>query len=103
MSATEAPPSGGTLGRPGDQAQGRPAADHRPGPYVDDLQLPGMVHAAFVRSTEAHANITSIDVSAAAAPGVLAVLTGDDLDFLAPLPMVWVPPGVEVPRPSTVR
>ncbi|MEA2155879.1 MAG: aerobic carbon-monoxide dehydrogenase large subunit, partial [Solirubrobacteraceae bacterium] len=32
--------------------------------YVDDLVLPGMLHAAVVRSPEAHANIVSIDTSA---------------------------------------
>ena len=34
--------------------------------YVDDIALPGMLHAAIVRSTEAHANVVSIDTSAAA-------------------------------------
>ena len=35
------------------------------GHYIDDLQLPGMLHAAFLRSPFAHAEITGIDVSAA--------------------------------------
>ena len=35
------------------------------GRYVDDVQLPGMLHATFVRSTSAHARITSVDVDAA--------------------------------------
>jgi carbon-monoxide dehydrogenase large subunit len=48
--------------------------------YVDDLQLPGMVHLAIVRSPYAHANITGIDTSAARAmPGVVAVITARDL------------------------
>ena len=57
--------------------------------YVDDLALPGMLHAAVVRSREAHANIVSIDASAALArPGIKAVYTGNDMsDLLAPLPM----------------
>src|SRR5207249_8111215 len=68
--------------------------------YVDDVRLPGMLHAAFVRSPEAHAKITSIDTSAALEhPGVRAVLTGDDVQPAAPLPMVWIPPGVEVRTP----
>ena len=47
--------------------------------YVDDVRLPEMHHAAFVRSPHAHAKINSIDVSKAlAAPGVVAVLTGED-------------------------
>ncbi|MBD3678474.1 MAG: xanthine dehydrogenase family protein [Rhodobacteraceae bacterium] len=50
------------------------------GKYVDDVQLPRMVHAAFHRSPHAHAKIVSIDVSAAKAmPGVIAIYTGKDL------------------------
>ena len=49
------------------------------GRYVDDIQLPGMLHAAFLRSPYPHARIRSIDVSAAQLlPGVHAVITGDD-------------------------
>jgi carbon-monoxide dehydrogenase large subunit len=50
------------------------------GHYVDDLTRPGQAHAVFLRSPHAHANIRSIDASAAKAkPGVLAIFTGDDL------------------------
>ena len=50
------------------------------GCYLDDIQMPGMTHAAFVRSPHAHARIVSIDVSEAkAAPGVLAVFTHEDV------------------------
>ncbi|MGP9820520.1 xanthine dehydrogenase family protein molybdopterin-binding subunit [Salinarimonas sp. NSM] len=50
------------------------------GRYTDDLARPGQAHAAFVRSPHAHARIRSIDTAAAAAmPGVVAILTGDDL------------------------
>lgn len=50
------------------------------GQYVDDLQLPRMVHAAFVRSPYAHARIAHIDLAeAAASPGVVAIYTGSDL------------------------
>ncbi len=50
------------------------------GRFVDDLALPGMLHAAFVRSPHAHAEITSIDKAAAAAmPGVACVITGQEL------------------------
>jgi carbon-monoxide dehydrogenase large subunit len=49
------------------------------GQYTDDISVDGQVHAAFLRSPHAHARINAIDTSAArAAPGVLAVLTGDD-------------------------
>src|SRR3990170_1072869 len=70
--------------------------------YVDDLALPGMLHAAVVRSPEAHARVVSIDASRALArPGVHAVFTGEDMsDLLAPLPMAWPPPGVEVKPPE---
>ena len=47
--------------------------------YVADLHLPGMLHAAVLRSPHPHARIHSIDTTAAAAlPGVKAVVTGDD-------------------------
>ena len=50
------------------------------GRYVDDIVLPRMVHAAFVRSVHAHAEIIGLDLDAARrAPGVVAVLTGDDV------------------------
>lgn len=50
------------------------------GTYVDDIVLPRMVHAAFLRSDVARANIVRIDTSAAeTAPGVIAVYTGSDL------------------------
>ena len=53
------------------------------GRYVDDIKLPGMLHAAFVRSPMAHARVLSVDVSAALElPGVVAVLTGADLDAM---------------------
>jgi hypothetical protein len=48
--------------------------------YGADINLPGMLYGAIVRSPHAHARILSIDTSAAAAmPGVKAVITGDDL------------------------
>ncbi len=55
--------------------------------YVDDVQLPGALSVAFVRSPHAHARIVSIDVAAARpAPGVHAVLSSADLEnFLPPL------------------
>src|SRR6201986_569329 len=53
------------------------------GRYVDDIKLPGMLHAAFVRSPMAHARVLSVDVSAALAlPGVVAVLTGAELEAM---------------------
>ncbi len=50
------------------------------GRYLDDLRLPGLLHAAIVRTPHAHARVTRIDVTGARAlPGVIAVLTGADL------------------------
>jgi carbon-monoxide dehydrogenase large subunit len=70
--------------------------------YVDDLVLPAMLYMAVVRSPEAHAKILSIDTSAARArPGIHGVYTGEDMsDLLAPLPMAWAPPGVEMKTPE---
>ncbi len=63
-------------------------SDHRrfltgDGVYIDDLQLPGMLHVAFVRSPHAHARIRHIEPGPAAAiPGVVAVLTAGQLGGL---------------------
>jgi carbon-monoxide dehydrogenase large subunit len=62
------------------------------GNYVDDINRPGQTYAAFVRSPHAHANIRSVDTSAAeAAPGVIAVFTGADIaaDQVGPLICGW--------------
>ncbi|MFF4874879.1 aerobic carbon-monoxide dehydrogenase large subunit [Micromonospora sp. NPDC000668] len=59
------------------------------GRYVDDVQLPGMLHLAILRSPVAHARIISIDTSAAeASPGVKAVVTGA---MLAQQGLAWMP------------
>src|SRR5258705_5982242 len=50
------------------------------GSYIGDLTMPGLLHAAFVRSPHAHAQIRRIDVDTARRqPGIVAVLTGHDL------------------------
>ncbi len=65
--------------------------------FVDDVQLPGMLHAAFVRSDYAHALIQGIDTSAALArEGVVAVITAEDLgDYWQPGPLLVPPPPIE--------
>ena len=64
--------------------------------YLDDLKLPGMTHVSILRSPYAHARITSIDTTrAAAAPGVVAVFTGKDFEDLPALPCAWQAGGVE--------
>ena len=68
------------------------------GCYVDDMQLPGMLHMAFLRSPYPHANILSIDTSAAQAmPGVVAVVTGDDLSERLHVPVMPLVPGMKIP------
>ena len=59
------------------------------GRYIDDLRLPRMAHAAFVRSPLAHARVAAVDTSAACAmPGVVAILTGEDIKTLVkPMPI----------------
>lgn len=50
------------------------------GRYIDDIAVPGALHACFVRSPHAHARITSIDTEAARQmPGAVAVYTGCDI------------------------
>jgi carbon-monoxide dehydrogenase large subunit len=59
------------------------------GNYVDDIQLPGMLHGAILRSPLAHAKINSIDTSAALQhPKVVAVVTGADLEAQN---LAWMP------------
>ena len=60
------------------------------GQFIDDISLPGALHAAFVRSAHARARIRSIDTAAAKAlPDVVAVYTADDLGALdVDLPML---------------
>jgi len=62
--------------------------------FVDDVDLPDMLHAAFLRSDYAHARVRSIDVSAARTrPGVVAVYTAEDMgDFWRPGPLIVPPP-----------
>ncbi len=66
--------------------------DHRlltgQGAFLDDLQLPDMLHAAVLRSPHAHARLMSIETTAARhLPGVVAVITADDLEgVVEPVP-----------------
>jgi len=66
--------------------------------YVDDIRLPGLLHAVILRSPHAHARIGRVDVSAARAiPGVVAVLTGADVNAACGL----VPCAAAIPDRST--
>ncbi|MFJ1997501.1 xanthine dehydrogenase family protein molybdopterin-binding subunit [Streptomyces asiaticus] len=52
------------------------------GRFVDDIELPGMLHAQFVRSTVAHGTITEIDLTRVRqVPGVVAAFTAADLEL----------------------
>src|SRR6516162_9192627 len=59
------------------------------GNYVDDVNLPGMVYGQLVRSPYAHARIKGVNIAKAKAlPGVLAIITGEDL---AKAGLAWMP------------
>ncbi|MEQ8697966.1 MAG: xanthine dehydrogenase family protein, partial [Bauldia litoralis] len=75
------------------------------GRFLDDIDLPGALHCAFVRSPHAHARIDAIDANAARAmPGVSAVLTGADMEadgigaMLCAWPIKWAD-GRDMPEP----
>lgn len=72
------------------------------GRYLADMVLPGMLHAVFVRSEYAHARITGIDTSEAAAmPGVVAIFTGVDFkDTVKPMPQPVVKPNLPARYPT---
>jgi carbon-monoxide dehydrogenase large subunit len=67
------------------------------GQYVDDVKLPGMTYAAFVRSPHAHAKLTRIDSTAAKRmPGVVGVYVGQDVQ-VGGLPCGWMLPDIKCP------
>ncbi len=70
------------------------------GTYVDDIDLPDMLHAAILRSPHAHARIHSIDIShVIELDGVMAVLTYEDLGVAsAPLPLLISHPALTYPH-----
>lgn len=65
--------------------------------FVDDVQLDGMLHVAFVRSDYAHGRLIGVDLEAARAhPGVVAAWAAADLgDYWAPGPLLVSPPPIE--------
>ena len=59
------------------------------GNYLDDIELPGMLHMAILRSPHAHARIKSVDTAEASKmPGVIAVVTGE---LMAQHKLAWMP------------
>src|SRR5438105_1422094 len=68
------------------------------GCYTEDIQLPGMLHMALLRSPYPHAKIISINTSTAKAmAGVIAVVTGDDLSEQLSVPAIPMVPGMKIP------
>jgi carbon-monoxide dehydrogenase large subunit len=73
------------------------------GRYTDDINVHGQTYAVFVRSPHAHARINGVDTSAAqSAPGVVAVLTGEDLaaDGIGGVPCGFSPTGGDQQAPT---
>jgi carbon-monoxide dehydrogenase large subunit len=70
--------------------------------YTDDVKLPDAAYVAFVRSPQAHARIKRIDVSrAASAPGVVAVVTGRDIEGkVNGIPTAWLVPNADLKTPK---
>src|ERR1700709_1452336 len=81
------------------------------GRYTNDIDIPGQLHASFVRSDHAHGELRSIHSAAAKAmPGVVAVFTGDTLmkpgaGFLHRLPLKGFDLGktLDTPRPALAQ
>ena len=66
------------------------------GQYVEDLDVPGLTHLAFLRSPHAHARIIAIRTEAARkAEGILKVITATDLGALSPTPYMATVPGLK--------
>ncbi len=70
--------------------------------YVDDLALPGLAFAAFVRSPYAHARIVRVATEAAkAVPGVVTVVTGADIvGKVGSIPTAWLVPNANLKTPA---
>jgi carbon-monoxide dehydrogenase large subunit len=69
------------------------------GRFVDDLAVGGVLHVILARSPHAHARIRSVDTAAARrAPGIVAVITADDLGPIGPVPLMRLAPGTLVPE-----
>src|SRR5947209_19108694 len=70
------------------------------GQYVSDIRRPGMLYVSFVRSLYPHARIANIDVSAAQAyPGVVRVVTAQDLEHVGGLLTALGPDSQWAPQP----
>ncbi|MDR5682875.1 MAG: xanthine dehydrogenase family protein molybdopterin-binding subunit [Armatimonadota bacterium] len=70
--------------------------------YTDDLTLPDLCYAVFVRSPHAHARIRRVDTArAASVPGVVSILTGADIEGkVNPIPCAWLVPNADLKTPA---
>ena len=85
----------GFIGAPVERAEDQELLTGK-GVYVDDIGFPGMLHAHVIRSTRARAKILRIDVTAAKrAPGVLEVVTFEDLGPVRKLPLTIPHPNLK--------
>jgi aerobic carbon-monoxide dehydrogenase large subunit len=74
------------------------------GRFVDDIKLPGMLHAAFVRSPHAHARITGIRADAGRRTGAVVLAFAELERFMKPLPLFGaIPPGLAARVDVTMR
>src|SRR5712664_1681544 len=88
----------GWVGRPMRRREDRAHVTGR-GRFVDDLAVAGMLHLVLTRSPHAHACIRSLDASAARRmPGVVAVITPEDLGQIGPVPLMRLAPGTVIPE-----
>jgi carbon-monoxide dehydrogenase large subunit len=87
----------GYIGRPMRRREDRPLVTGA-GRFVDDLAVPGLAHAVFVRSPHAHARLVAARLEAARrAPGVLTVVTGADVADRPGIPVSRIVPDMIVP------
>src|SRR5436309_1811360 len=88
----------GWIGRPMRRREDRALVTGR-GRFVDDFAVAGVLHMALTRSPHAHARIRSLDSSAARRmPGVVAVITPEDLGLIGPVPLMRLAPGTVIPE-----
>src|SRR2546428_13482862 len=88
----------GWVGRPMRRREDRALVTGR-GHFVDDFAVAGVLHMALTRSPHAHARIRSIDTSAVRRiPGVVSVITPEDLGPIGPLPLMRLAPGTVIPE-----
>jgi aerobic carbon-monoxide dehydrogenase large subunit len=99
-------PERGLVGRPTPRIEDRPLLRGE-AVFCGDLQVPGMLEVAFLRSDRPHARLVSVDVAAALElAGVRLVATSDDVNALGDLTPPLAPPEQEVystPRPLLAR